>query len=404
MVKKIAFSIAIVLAIALAWWLQQPGNPLREQILLGLEDTPVAAPARPVALVEVARAEARTVQDQVQAVGSLTSRQSVSLRAQTSGQVTQINFRDGARVRKSQLLIQQDDKLQRAQWQQANAELGLARANFQRNKELVAQGFISQQGLDESSAALQVQQARLSLAQTEVERLQIRAPFDAMIGISSVNVGDYLREGDEVAILQDMDVMYVDFNLPERYLTQIKLGMAIQFEVDALQGQVFTAQIIAIDPLIDEDGRSVAVRASLPNEAHLLRPGMFARIQLVLAERQNAVVVPEQALSPTEGGMQVVKLVQSPKEQGSATEGADAAEAAWIAELQMVPLGTRLPGWVEVRSGLSVGDIVVVAGQQRINANGQHVQVLETSESMNSVVLQGQANTGIAPAVRGDRP
>lgn len=382
MVKKIALFLAVVLAIVLAWWLQQPGNAWRERVLESFNDAPAPAKPRPAVLVEVARAQSRVVQDQVQAVGSLASRQSVSLRAQTSGQITKINFQDGARVRKSQLLVQQDDALQRAQLQQTNAELGLARANFQRNKELVAQGFISQQGLDESSAALQVQQARLSLAQTAVQRLQIKAPFDAVIGISSISVGDYLREGDEVALLQDMDVMYVDFRLPERYLPQVQLGMPVQFAVDALPGQSFTARITAVDPLIDEGGRSVAVRASLPNPQHVLRPGMFARIQLVLAERQHAVVVPEQAVSPTEGGMQVIKVLrQAPPESSSAQQGKAASAQPQtedlVAQVEIVPLGTRLPGWVEVKSGIDVGDVVVVAGQQRISASGQALKALD---------------------------
>lgn len=405
MVKKIALFLAVALAIVLAWWLQQPGNAWRERVLESFNDAPAPPKPRPAVLVELARAQSRLVQDQVQAVGSLASRQSVSLRAQTSGQITKVNFQDGARVRKSQLLVQQDDALQRAQLQQTTAELGLARANFQRNKELVAQGFISQQGLDESSAALQVQQARLSLGQTAVDRLQIKAPFDAVIGISSISVGDYLREGDEVALLQDMDVMYVDFRLPERYLPQVKVGMPVAFTVDALPGEDFTAHITAVDPLIDEGGRSLAVRASLPNPQHVLRPGMFARIQLVLAQRQHAVVVPEQAITPTEGGMQVIKVVraaamQTPPEGANQKTGvaAEPLTEGLEAQVEIVPLGTRLPGWVEVKQGIAVDDVVVVAGQQRISATGQALKAIDWPPA------QADSAAAVAPAPPVVRP
>ena len=160
--------------------------------------------------------------DDAQAVGSLRSRQSVMLRPEVSGRVTQLNFRDGDRVRKGQLLVQLDDQLPLAQVQQAQAELSIAQANHKRNQELVAQNFISQRSVDESAANLQVAQAKLALARATAARLRIVAPFDGMAGIRSINVGDYLKDGADIVNIEDIEAMFVDFRLPERFQTKVR--------------------------------------------------------------------------------------------------------------------------------------------------------------------------------------
>lgn len=334
--------------------------------------TPAAAPQP--ALIEVAQAVVQTLRDEVQAVGTLVSRQSTAISPEASGRVTAIHFSDGQRVRKGQLLLQLDDRLERAQLQQAEAELALARANHQRNLELVARGFISQAALDESAANLQVAQARRALAQTTVERLRVHAPFDAVAGIGNVHVGDYLSEGDAVVHLQDMDVLYVDFRLPERFSSVLQRGQQVQLRVDALPQQVFSASVVAIDPLIDAQGRSVALRASLPNEDHLLRPGMFARVSLLLDVREGAVLVPEQAIIAEPGGDVVIRL--APQQPVSAAQLRSLPpDAPFLSERVAVQLGQRLPGWVEVRSGVAAGDVVMTAGQHRVSRSGQQVHV-----------------------------
>lgn len=382
---KTFIALAVLAAAYLAWWLQQPGQShffANGEAGAGGAGSASAAPvARAAPLIEAVRARAAALRDEVQAVGTLVSRQNVSLRSQSSGRVTQIHFKDGQRVRKGQVLIQQDDQLQRAELQQVQAELNLARANHQRNQELVAKGFISQRGLDESSAALQVAEARLALARTTVERLQLKAPFDAVAGIGNVSVGDYLREGDEVIGLQDIDVLHVDFRLPERYLPQVAVGQTAQFQVDALPGESFTARLAAIDPLINEQGRSIAIRASLNNEAHRLRPGMFARIALVLEERPDAVVVPEEAVLSSADGAAIIRL--APWDE--AARGGDPTslppDAAFRSERVPVQLGLRQPGWVEVRGGaIAAGDVVMTAGQHRVNTSGQRVRLAWTGE------------------------
>ncbi|RMX08623.1 efflux RND transporter periplasmic adaptor subunit [Corticibacter populi] len=416
---KIVLFLALVLAIAAAWWLQQPeGHGLLAKFTAGgsaPQTTGAAAPsggaqtgnAGAMPLIEVAQAQQRLLRDEVQAVGTLVSRQSTSLRPESSGRVQAIHFRDGQRVRKGQLLLQLDDRLERAQLQQAQAELNLARANHQRNRELVEQGFISQRALDESAANLQVSEARLALAQTAVERLRLLAPFDAIAGIGNVHVGDYLREGDELVNLQDMDVLFVDFRLPERLMGALREGQTTRLMVDALPGESFEAQVMAIDPLVDVQGRSVALRASLPNPRHRLRPGMFARVELLLQERPDAVVVPEQAVLADTGGAALIRVTPWDEALQGRDPAALPAGTAYRTERLPVQLGLRLPGLVEVRAGgLVAGDVVMTAGQHRVSRSGQRVRLrwpqAGATEPLDATGIEGAAaeDAGLDAAMR----
>ncbi|MFM8691376.1 MAG: efflux RND transporter periplasmic adaptor subunit [Limnohabitans sp.] len=201
---------------------------------------PTSGPARPAA-VEVARVTTMTLIDETQATGSLRSRQGVVLRPEVGGRVRQILFEDGQRVRKGQLLVQLDDQLQQAQLAQARAELSIAQANHKRNQELVAQNFVSQRSVDETSAALEVAQAKLALADATLQRLKLLAPFDGVTGLRLVNVGDYLKDGTDIVNIEDMDALLVDFRLPERFQSRVRAGQQAQLNADALPGRPFTA-------------------------------------------------------------------------------------------------------------------------------------------------------------------
>ena len=305
--------------------------------------------------------------DETQTVGSLRSRQGVVLRPEVSGRITQLNFRDGDRVKKGQLLVQFDDQLPAAQVQQAQAELNIAKANNTRNAELVAQNFISRRTLDESAAAQQVAEAKLALARATEARLKIIAPFDGLAGIRSVNVGDYLKDGADIVNLEDMDAIFVDYRLPERFQTKIRRGQSSVIELDALPGRKFSAIVLAIDPLIDANGRSVGVRACIDNRRLQLRPGMFARVNAVFGQRDNARVIPEEAIVPQGGKQFVIKVVNGTTPNSRISQRAE------------VKLGLRSPGKVEVLEGLEPGDSVVIAGQQRVQRDGTEVRVLDVA-------------------------
>lgn len=386
--KYIVFAvIGIAAASGAAWWLQKPAQSARTDVSAagGSGGVPAGGPARgasapggagrPVA-VEAVAVRQMALRDDAEAVGSLRSRQSVMLRPEVGGRITQLNFSDGQRVRRGQVLVQFDDQLPRAQIQQSQAELSIAQANHKRNQELVAQGFISQRSVDESAANLEVAQAKLALAQATAQRLKIVAPFDGIAGIRGVNVGDYLKDGADIVNIEDLDAVYVDFRLPERLQSKARTGQTAQVAFDALPGVRYAAVVQAISPQIDADGRAIAVRGCIDNRRLQLRPGMFARVTAVFAERSDARVVPEEAIVPDGNSPYVLKIVEG-KEPGTR-----------VTRRVPVQLGARAPGLVEVVEGLNAGDLVVTAGQQRIRKDGTEVRVVEL----------GKPGSGAAPS------
>lgn len=322
--------------------------------------------------VEVAKVKTMALQDDAQAVGSLRSRQSVILRPEVAGRIAQIGFAEGQRVRKGQLLVQLDDVLQRAELSQAQAQRSIARTNLQRNEELVAQAFVAQRVLDESRAALQVADAQVALAQARLARMRVVAPFDGTVGLRNINLGEYVKDGADLVNLEDTSQLTVDFRLPERYQTRIATGQAVKVALDALPGKTFNARVQAVDPLLDANGRSIAVRAVLPPApGGELRPGMFARVTTVFATNDAALVVPEEAIVPQGGKQFVVALVKEGEGDG----------AKLVSRRVEVQLGVRRGAQVQVTSGVAEGDTVVVAGQQRLQKDGSPVRVVDMNRA-----------------------
>ena len=370
--KYVVFAVlGLAVASGAAWWFQSPARSARTGTPAPQGNAAAKpgaqGPAKPV-MVEATKVRQMTMRDDAEAVGSLRSRRSVVLRPEISGRITQLNFSDGQRVRKGQLLVQLDDQLPRAQVQQSRAELSIARANHKRNQELVAQGFISQRSVDESAANLEVAEAKLALAEATAQRLRIVAPFDGVAGIRGVNVGDYLKDGADIVNVEDLDAVYVDFRLPERLQNKVKTGQTARVAFDALPGVQYSAVVLAINPQIDADGRSLAVRGCIDNRRLQLRPGMFARVTAVFGERSDANVVPEEAIVPDGAAPYVLRVVAGPE------------EGSQVAKRTPVRLGARTPGFVEVVEGLAPGDVVVTAGQQRLQRDGMAVRVVELGQ------------------------
>lgn len=399
MASKAIYPVVAVLGIAAAsgaaWWFQHKSAPAASVgtsagAAPAKPPASAAGPARPAA-VEVAKVEITKLSDDAQSVGTLRSRQSVIIRPEVSGRVTQINFRDGDRVRKGQLLIQLDDQLQAAQIKQSEAELSIARANHKRNQELVAQNFISQRSVDESAANLEVAQARLALSQATAARLKIFAPFDGMTGIRTVNPGDYLKDGADVVNIEDIEAVFVDFRLPERFQAKVRKGQKAMVDLDALPGRKFEAFVQAVDPLIDTNGRSVGIRACIDNRQMQLRPGMFARVTAMFGERDRAKVVPEEAIIPQGQRQFVIKVVDGPEKDSK------------ISQRVEVKVGIRRPGRVEVTEGLNEGDVVVVAGHQRLQKDGSPLRVLDLSRPVGGAAPGSgpQGNPGNPTAASG---
>jgi len=393
MAKKLIYPVVAVIGIAAAsgaaWWYQSKPKGGSQEIT----GAPAAAP-RTAAGVEVGRVEKAALRDDAQSVGSLQSRQSVMLRPEIPGRIKALGFSDGARVRKGQVLVQLDDSLQLAEVQQALAQVSIAQANFKRNQELVAEKFVAQRVLDESLANVQVVEAQLALARARLSRMALLAPFDGTVGIRIVNVGDFVKDGADLVNLEDISSMYVDFRLPERYQSKLKPQQTVELALDALPGRSFRARVEAINPLLDANGRSVGVRAILPNTsgeqaakgksaggsdggAAPLRPGMFARVTTVFSVNEAALVVPEEAIVP-QGGRQFVIKVMAPEAVPAATAAATLPpDTKFVSLRQEVKLGVRQKGKVEILEGLAEGETVVVAGQQRLQRDGTPLRIVE---------------------------
>lgn len=350
--------LGIAVLAGLAWWWQHRAVPsgTAETVAANTAATRPApggpaGPGGPVS-VEVGKVEAMTLEDDAQAVGSLRSRQGVMLRPEVSGRIASLGFNDGQRVRRRQLLVQLDDTLQQAQLKQAEAQASIARTNLQRNRDLVAQNFVSQSAVDQSAAALEVAEAQVALTKAQLARMRILAPFDGIAGIRSVDLGDYVKDGADLVNIEDLSQVLVDFRLPERFIARVKTGQTVDVSLDALPGQRFTGRIDALDAVIDADGRSLLVRARLDNPGGVLKAGLFARTRIVFGKRENALVVPEEALVPQAGKQYLFQVVDGPN--------------GLVAKRIEARLGLRLPGKVEVLEGLAAGDLVVTAGQARL--------------------------------------
>lgn len=269
MASKVVYTVVAVVGIAtastVAWWYQNSAQNTSTNITGGGGAGPAGGGAgRPVG-VELAKVQKLTLRDDAEAVGTLRSRQNVMLRPEVAGRILALGFADGARVSAGQVLVQLDDTLQRAEVQQSLAQMSIAKANHKRNQELVAQNFVAQRVLDESAASLQVAEAQLGLSCARLERMRIVAPFAGVVGIRNINVGDFVKDGADLINLEDIGTLYVDYRLPERYQAKVAAGQSIELRLDAVPNRLYKANVEAVDPTIDANGRSIGVRAILPN-------------------------------------------------------------------------------------------------------------------------------------------
>ena len=317
---------------------------------------PTKGPGGPVP-VEVVELKPVRVQESITAVGSLRSNESVVLRPEVSGRIASIGFRDGQPVRRGQLLVGLDATLNEAEVAQARAEFDLATSNLRRTEDLASKNFVSSSAQDQAASSVQVAEARLKLAEARLAKMHIVAPFDGVVGIRNVSIGDYVRDGADLINVEDIRTLKVDFRLPERYFTQLATGLPVEVSADALPGRRYAGSIDAINPRVEASGRSLEVRAKLTNTDGQLRPGMFARVQVLLGDRPNALMVPEEAVVPL-GEDFFVYTVSDGK-----------------AKRVKVKLGVRREAQVELLEGVSAGDQVVTAGI-RVQRDGQPVRVL----------------------------
>jgi len=312
---------------------------------------------RPVVPVEAVGVEVGTITDEVSAIGTLRSNESVIIRPEIAGRIAGIHFSEGEPTRIGALLFALDDAIYQAELTEAEASLLLAQRNYERAAELYTKGAGTARGRDEAEAVLQTDRARVVLAKARLEKTRISAPFDGILGLRQVSIGDYVTPGQDLVNLENIDPIKVEFRVPERFLSGLARGQGLRVTVDAFPGRAFEGEVYALDPRVDTAGRSVAIRARVPNSDRVLRPGLFARVNLAIESRKNALIVPEQAIVPRGDERFVFKVVDGK------------------AVMTKVILGQRRTGRVEIVDGLEPGDVVVTAGQIKIR-DGAPVKVV----------------------------
>jgi membrane fusion protein (multidrug efflux system) len=332
-------------------WLGKPDSA-------ALPGGPPAGFAIPVEAVPVRVA---TVNVEINAVGSLLANESVIIRPEIAGRITQVHFTEGTAVNKHDTLVTLDATELRAQSAESAATVQLNQLSFNRAKELVQKKLVSQQDYDQARANLSAAQARHASDQARLDKTIIRAPFDGIVGLKQASPGDYVQAGQDIVNLEDIESLKLDFDIPEVHLAQIQENQVVGARVDSFPNTTFKGTVYAIAPRIDEQTRTVQLRARVPNPDKKLRPGMFARVTVVLQSRNDALLIPEQALVPQGTERFVYRVVE-----GKAT-------------LAKVSIGERQAGEVEIREGLNAGDMVVTAGLQKI-AEGVPVQIIGSTE------------------------
>lgn len=301
--------------------------------------------------VEVSDTQEIPKEENIHAVGTLLPYERVIIRPEMSGKIVAVNFNEGSLVEKGEDLIKFDSRLAVAKLKNAEANFLNAEQNARRLE--ASKGSASAQQVDAAKTAVLQAEADLEIAQVELDNTVLTAPFQGTMGLINQYVGSYVQIGSDLTTIVNTEKLKLEFNLPERLAHTVKIGQPLQFSIDNFPKKKFTAEIYALSPEIEQEGRSLIVRAIYDNQDQVLLPGMFARISLSIPLGYDVVIVPEEAIFSAEGKQYVYRVIQQ--------------EDQYIAKLTEVKLGERLSFAVEVIEGLKHGDQVVTAGQARIH-------------------------------------
>lgn len=296
------------------------------------------------------------------AVGSLSAVDQVAVSTEVAGIIKSINFTSGERVAAGDTLIELDNDVDQSELEGLNAQAELARIEFERAQNLLAESAISQSQFDEARARLDSATAAVRTQQARLRQKTIRAPFDGVLGIRDLSVGEFLAPGTNVVELRRLSPIYADFTLPERFTPDISRGQSVEIRTSAYD-DVFTGTIAVIDTGITEDTRSISIRATLENANERLRPGMFARVTVLEPTSRDVLTIPRTAINFNTYGDFVLRINET--EQGL------------VSERVQISTGEVRDGRVEVESGLEQGDRIVATGTVKVRP-GQPVTIDET--------------------------
>lgn len=308
--------------------------------------------------VEVATATQATSTSDIDAIGSLQSDESVQLAPEIAGRVSEIRFDEGQPVKSGDLLVRLDDTLAKASEEEMRVRLDLATTNYDRAKRLAGTGSGTGRDLDVALAERNTAAALLNSQRAQLAKLDITAPFDGIVGLRRVSPGSYVGAGTALVNLEKIDVIKVDFKIPEANLRRVRIGQEVEITVDAIADRTFAGTIYAIDPMLDVNGRAISIRARLQNSDLALRPGLFARVVVKGLEERQVVTVPEAAIVARGQERYVWTVVDGKAQEAKVT------------------LGARKAGMAELE-GVAGGVTVVTAGHSRLR-NGAVVEIVES--------------------------
>jgi membrane fusion protein, multidrug efflux system len=298
------------------------------------------------------------------AIGSIAAVQGVTVTPEIPGLIREINFESGATVAQDDVLVRLDTSLEEAQLRALEAQEELARLNLNRERTLRSQNMVSQAELDAAESTLKQNQANADAVRTTIRKKTIRAPFGGRLGIRLVNLGQYMDTGKPIVSLQSLTPVYADFSLPQQELARLKTGMTVRVTTDTYPGRKFEGKLTAINPDLDQSTRSVGLQATLANPDQSLRPGMFARVEVLLPEEQSVLVIPATAVLSATYGDSVYVIEAKP--------GKDKGKSQLVVRQQFVRTGQARGDFVSVESGLKAGERIASAGVFKLR-NGMAV-------------------------------
>lgn len=319
------------------------------------------APPQTVSTIPAAMSPWQTT---LQSIGSFNAVEGANLSAQVSALVQKIGFQDGQDVKKGDLIVQLLADQQIATLQQYQATMANAQIAYDRDSKLIKANTIAQSQVDSDLATWKAAQAQVASQQALIDQYSIRAPFDGHLGVKLVSLGQYLAAGTAVVTLQSLDPIQFDFSMPQQALSQLKVGQAVTATVDAYGNQTFEGKITAISPLVDTQSRNLTIRATFDNHDRKLLPGMFGNVSVVVGAPQDYISLPQTAVTINPYG-NVVYIVT---DKGKGADG----KPQLVANQKFVSTGQARGDQIAVTKGVNAGDVVVTAGQLKLN-NGSPV-------------------------------
>jgi membrane fusion protein (multidrug efflux system) len=300
------------------------------------------------------------------AIGSISPVQGAVISTELPGTVAEVPFESGATVKKGDLLVRLDTSSEEAQLRSADADTELARADAARARDLTGRRVISKAELDSAEGKFKQKSAMTENMRAVIAKKTIRAPFDGVAGIRSVNVGQMINAGQQVVPLQALDQVFADFALPQQHFAKLSPGLEVRVTTDAVPGRVFTGKLTAINSMVDVATRNVSLQATLENPDHTLRPGMFAKVDVVLPEKHKSVVIPGSAISyaPFGDSVFVIEKKKDPK----------TGKESQLIRQQFVRVGEARGDFVSITTGLKAGETVVGTGVFKLR-NGMAVTI-----------------------------